>query len=171
MGIFVNEFEIIKDLEDNWIEIRKEYETVVAEKLDVRWHETFLYEGDWNVFGLIANYQPIGDAHNYCKKTAGILKKHETLVRNAGFSILKPNTVIHPHKGYSDQVLRCHLGIQIPDGDCHLNIEGKLISWQNGKAFIFDDTCEHSAWNKTALSRIVFLLDLDKELLISTAKK
>ena len=167
MALYDDRFQIITDLENSWVDIKKEYESVISEDLHMKWPETFLYKGDWNVFGLTANYQPIGNIHDFFHKTASILKKYDTLICNAGFSVLKPNTIIHKHRGYTNKVLRCHLGITIPEGDCALQVEDNVIRWKNGRAFIFDDTLTHSAWNITTETRTIMLLDLDKDLLLS----
>ena len=67
----------------------------------------------------------------------------------AGFSALLPNTHIDLHNGYagySDQVLRAHLGLRVPAG-CEIAVHGEKRSWKAGKWLIFDDTLYHEAWN------------------------
>jgi len=76
----------------------------------------------------------------------------------AGFSSLKPGTHIVPHVGYSNGVLRCHLGLFVADG-CALRVKTQTRSWQEGKCLIFDDTVEHEAWNYSDANRIVLLID------------
>jgi beta-hydroxylase len=84
------------------------------------------------------------------------------MIRTAGFSRLEPHTEIAPHKGYTGDVLRFHLGIDIPDGDCALIVDGVTKKWKNGEILIFDDTFEHSAHNRTDHPRTVLLLDIYK---------
>ena len=69
---------------------------------------------------------------------------------------------IKPHKGYTDEVFRCHLGLAIPEGDCGLKVDGVTYRWGEGKAFIFDDTLLHSAWNYTDSDRYILLIDFYK---------
>ena len=55
--------------------------------------------------------------------------------------------------------MRCHLALQIPEGDVALKVEGEIIKWQEGKTFIFDDATMHEAWNKTEYKRVVVIID------------
>jgi beta-hydroxylase len=82
------------------------------------------------------------------------------LIWTAGFLVLNPGTIIKPHCGVSSDVLRCHLGIKVPEGDCCLRVDGEILKWHNGKVIIFDDTRQHEAWNMTSESRVILLLDL-----------
>ena len=56
--------------------------------------------------------------------------------------------------------LRCHLPIEVPEGDCGMRVGDKFAKWEVGKCLIFDDYYEHEVWNRTEVSRIVLLLDL-----------
>lgn len=73
-------------------------------------------------------------------------------------------------------VLRCHLGIIIPEKRVHINItiQSHLTlhkeqcwlqvadqkgHWEEGKCLVFDDTFCHSAVNNTDESRVILLLD------------
>ena len=75
----------------------------------------------------------------------------------AGFSFLAPGTVIRPHIGYSGEVLRCHLGLIVPEG-CALRVGAETRNWDAGKRLVFDDTVEHEAWNSGAEGRAVLLI-------------
>lgn len=79
----------------------------------------------------------------------------------AGFSSLVAGTHIKPHIGYSKAVLRCHLGLIVPDG-CVLRVGTQTRNWQSGKCLIFDDTVEHEAWNNSDKTRIALLIDFKK---------
>ena len=54
----------------------------------------------------------------------------------------------------------------MPEGDCCLKVGGKVRKWKEGESFIFDDTIEHEAWNRTNEDRIVLLMDLNKKVLL-----
>jgi aspartyl/asparaginyl beta-hydroxylase (cupin superfamily) len=56
--------------------------------------------------------------------------------------------------------LRCHLGIQIPEGDCGLRVGDQRLRWQQGRCILFDDHLEHESWNHTSQDRIVLIIDL-----------
>ena len=76
----------------------------------------------------------------------------------AMFSILEPGTRIPPHTG-SDNV-RCtvHLPLVVPDG-CGFRVGAETRNVEAGKAWAFDDTIEHEAWNDGATARAILILD------------
>ncbi len=163
---YSEKFEIVKDLEQKFKNIRDEFLSVAQEGLYSQWPEKFLYNEGWNVFGLRFMNSDIPEAHNICPFISSLVHKYDQLITTAGFSIMNPGTIIYPHKGYTEEVLRCHLGIEVPEGDCFLMVDGIKKSWRAGEAFVFDDTFEHQAWNLTSSRRIIMLLDLDKERLL-----
>ncbi|MBP5975410.1 aspartyl/asparaginyl beta-hydroxylase domain-containing protein [Brasilonema sp. CT11] len=79
----------------------------------------------------------------------------------ATFSCLAPGTHIAPHKGYINTVLRCYLGLIVPD-DCEIRVEHETKTWEEGKCLVFDDTFEHEVWNRSNTSRIILLIDFKK---------
>ena len=145
-------------LEANWVPIRDE---CLAVGNYVRWPES-IYNGNWDVYGIydLQGYL-IEENATRCPKTTEVLKRIPNL-RTAGFSKLGAGAHIKPHKGYTDAVLRCHLGLVIPEGDCALKVEEIVYNWKEGKAFIFNDRLLHEAWNYTDSDRYVLLLDLYK---------
>ena len=80
----------------------------------------------------------------------------------AGFSSMAANTHITPHRGYTDDVLRCHLGLVTPE-NCALRVSNQIRTWTPGSCFVFDDTQEHEAWNRSNATRIVLLLDFKRD--------
>ena len=148
----------IELLEANWLQIREECLGAINY---VKWPES-IYDGKWDVFGIY-NLQGdiIEDNAKNCPFTTSVLQQITNL-KVAGFSRLGAGAHIKPHKGYTDEVLRCHLGLVIPEGDCALKVEETVYQWQEGKAFIFNDRLLHEAWNYTDSDRYVLLLDLYK---------
>ena len=152
-------------LQKNYPSIKSEFNSVASGEIYVKWPEEFLYNTGWNVFGLRFQGRDLPDAHLICPYISSLLKKYASLIDTLGFSVLAPGTIIYPHEGYTNKVLRCHMGISVPQGDCCLRVGDKIMKWQNGVAFVFDDTIEHEAWNKTDETRIVMLMDLHKDVL------
>lgn len=150
---------MISLLETNWEAIREECLAVTDL---TQWPERGIYEGQWDVYGLWDLQGNLIEGHaKECPRTTEILQKIPRL-RTAGFSILRAGAIIKPHLGYTDAVLRCHLGLVVPEGDCALKVEDTVYRWEEGKAFVFDDTLLHSAWNRTNHDRYVLLLDFYK---------
>jgi hypothetical protein len=75
------------------------------------------------------------------------------------FSKINPQTRILPHKGRFSNTLRCHLGLDIPIGDCKIRVKDKISNWEIGKLLILDDRLEHEAWNLTDKDRTVLIFD------------
>jgi aspartyl/asparaginyl beta-hydroxylase (cupin superfamily) len=157
--------EFIKALEIQFPAIKAEYQAVINNGMYVGWPERFLYNEGWNVFGLRFQRSDHPEAHAICPVLSSFIKTHDALLQTVGFSMLNPGTVIHPHVGYTNTVLRCHMGIIVPEGDCCLRVGKDICTWQEGKAFVFDDTIEHEAWNKTNGQRVVLLMDLERSAL------
>jgi aspartyl/asparaginyl beta-hydroxylase (cupin superfamily) len=78
---------------------------------------------------------------------------------NAMFSLLAPNTAIPPHVGINNTRLVAHLPLVVPRG-CWLRVGAETRHWQEGEAFLFDDTIEHEAMNPTDALRVVLIFDV-----------
>lgn len=77
----------------------------------------------------------------------------------AVFSILDAKTRIPAHSGVSNTRLIVHLPLIVPHG-CGFRVGAERREWHPGKAFIFDDTFEHEAWNDSDELRAVLILDI-----------
>lgn len=77
---------------------------------------------------------------------------------NAGFSRFLPGTHLYPHRGELAGVLRCHLGLVVPNGDVAIRFGDETRTWQEGRCLVFDDGFEHEAWNHGDGDRVVLLL-------------
>ena len=96
-----------------------------------------------------------------------MVSRNDTLVEQipglcmAGFSCLGPKAYLIPHRGCFDAVLRCHLGLIIPQ-DCGFRAGGVTRQWEKGKCLIFDDTVIHESWNHSNETKVVLLIDFLK---------
>ncbi|CAM3099549.1 hypothetical protein HP438_17405 [Sphingomonas zeae] len=77
----------------------------------------------------------------------------------AFFSVLKPGTRLPAHTGVSNVRAIVHLPLIVPQ-DCGFRVGGETRSWVEGKAFAFDDTIEHEAWNDSTALRAVLIFDI-----------
>lgn len=159
----MTEYPAIKILEDSWEGILRELQTIIPGNTFVKWPEFSIYNGTWDVYGIYGiDGKIIKENANRCPFTASVVQQIPGL-RTAGFSMLASGCEIKPHKGYTDDVLRCHLGLVIPDGDCALQVEETIYRWEVGKAFVFNDRLLHSAWNRTKEQRYILLVDFYKD--------
>lgn len=74
------------------------------------------------------------------------------------YSVLTPGSHILPHHGVTNTRVVTHLPLVVPS-DCALVVNGEMRRWEEGVCFSFDDTFEHEAWNRSADTRVVMLLD------------
>lgn len=187
-------FPCIETLEKNWQVILEEldnilYNEVVSNKNYFSpWHETDIYNGDWDVYGLYSFGDKLDSNCKFCPKTTEIVEQIPGMI-TAGFSALGVDTHIKPHVGYSSNVLRCHLGLVgpktptvektknpwlraglVPEDKlppCGLRVDDTIFQWEPGKAFVFDDTNEHEAWNYGERTRFILLVDFKKDALLA----
>jgi aspartyl/asparaginyl beta-hydroxylase (cupin superfamily) len=117
----------------------------------------------WSAFFLWRDGQRI-DAHaDRCPTTAGLLARAPTAdVRGyaptAFFSILDKKSHIPPHSGVTNSRLIVHLPLVVP-GNCRFRVGSETREWQVGKAWVFDDTIEHEAWNDSDVPRAILIFD------------
>lgn len=118
----------------------------------------------WGVYFLWHEGVPDREHLARCPKTARALEAWPRWdVPGSGptavFSILEARTRIPPHHGVNNTRLIVHLPLIVPEG-CGFRVGGSSRAWEPGKAFVFDDTIEHEAWNEGDLSRVVLILDV-----------
>jgi aspartyl/asparaginyl beta-hydroxylase (cupin superfamily) len=77
----------------------------------------------------------------------------------AMFSLLKPKTRIPPHNGVTNVRLVTHLPLIIPE-ECGFRVGNDTRQWIPGKAWVFDDTIDHEAWNNSEKLRVVLIFDV-----------
>lgn len=80
------------------------------------------------------------------------------------FSVLKPQTHIPPHTGVTNIRLIVHLPLIVPD-ECYFRVGNETRRVERGRAWIFDDTIEHEAWNDSDKPRIILIFDIWNPLL------
>lgn len=99
-----------------------------------------------------------------CPKTAGLLASLPMAVQEGHgptvmFSVLAPHTHIPPHTGSTNLRLITHLPLILPPG-CRFRVGNETREWRLGKAWVFDDTIEHEAWNDSDETRVILIFDV-----------
>jgi hypothetical protein len=82
------------------------------------------------------------------------------------YSVITPNSVIERHTGpenWDANYVRVHLPLVIPEGDIFFEVEGVEITWAD--IFGFDNSLPHSAYNNSDRLRLIFMIDVRRELL------
>lgn len=124
----------------------------------------------WKTYALKfwgINHMPNQQA---CPKLMKILDQFPFIV-TAEFSMLEPGTHIQPHRGYTDKVLRSHLGLIVPIGELGIKVGEETRKWEERDWLVFDDSIMHEAWNKTAERRIVLMVDFVPDLSEQTGEE
>jgi aspartate beta-hydroxylase len=119
----------------------------------------FTDKGSWRVKYFYLHGEGQEEAHRLCPNTSAVLKgcmpggpSHQVFC-----SVLTKQSHIAPHCGPVNTRLTCHLGLVIRP-DCALRVGAEVLTWQDGKCLVFDDSFEHEAWNNSDGERIVLLI-------------
>jgi aspartate beta-hydroxylase len=119
---------------------------------------------DWGAFHLWKEGERFDDACARAPRTAALVESlpicHiEGRAPNVFFSILKAGSHIPAHTGVTNVRSVVHLPLIVPEG-CEFRVGGETRSWAPGRAFAFDDTIEHEAWNRSQVDRAVLIIDV-----------
>ena len=118
----------------------------------------------WSAFHLWKNGKVVPEAAERCPRTlqalaAAPLASMQGRSPSALFSVLRPGAHIPPHHGFLNTRLIVHLPLVVPRG-CALRVGNDTREWVEGKAWLFDDTIEHEAWNPADSTRVILLFEV-----------
>lgn len=118
----------------------------------------------WSAFYLWKNGEPVAANAERCPGTLEALRDVPlAMVPNRSpsilFSLLKPGAHIPPHNGLVNTRLVCHLPLVVP-GRSRFRVGNETREWVEGRAWLFDDTMEHEAWNDSDRTRVILLFDV-----------
>lgn len=119
---------------------------------------------DWGAFHLWKEGERFDEACARAPRTAALvaslpLCQIKGRAPNVFFSILKAGSHIPAHTGVTNVRSVVHLPLVVPEG-CEFRVGGERRSWVEGRAFAFDDTIEHEAWNRSDRDRAVLIIDV-----------
>lgn len=118
---------------------------------------------NWSAFFLYKDGAPAPGAAA-CPRTLAALA-HAPLARIPArtpsilFSRLAAGAHIPPHTGMLNARLIVHLPLIVPDG-CIFRVGNDVREWREGAAWVFDDTIEHEAWNRSDRDRTILIFDI-----------
>ncbi len=118
---------------------------------------------DWSACFLWEYGEPNHSVLERCPRTAEVLGRLPLAqipgrAPNAFFSVLKPHSKIPPHTGVTNTRAIIHLALEVPPG-CGFRVGNETREWVEGRAFAFDDSIEHEAWNDSDQRRAVLIID------------
>jgi len=79
---------------------------------------------------------------------------------SAYINVLEPHSAVAAHWGDSNAVVRFHLGLDVPAGDCAIRVGSETRRSGNGRLLGFSDAQEHESWNATGARRVVLVFDV-----------
>lgn len=130
-------FPALRALSGGFPAIKAEYGANVAGgRLLHDWPERDLYgdSGEWKVLPLYGFGAWNREAAERFPRTVELLKRVPGL-ETAVFSRLGPGTVLNKHRGWaalSNGALRCHLGVEVPEGVCGVAVEDEFRQLEEG---------------------------------------
>jgi aspartate beta-hydroxylase len=123
-----------------------------------------LNNADWSAFYLWKNGEVVAENAARCPRTmAALASAPISRISNRSpsilFSLLRPGAHIPAHNGFINTRLICHLPLIVPD-QCRFRVGNETREWVEGKAWCFDDTIEHEAWNDSDQTRVILLFEI-----------
>lgn len=91
--------------------------------------------------------------------TVGLLDSIPGLT-SAFINVLEPHSAIPAHQGDTQAIVRCHLGLDVPAGDCGVRVGAETRRCSNGTLLAFCDAHDHASWNATGERRVVLVFDV-----------
>ncbi|MEQ1519184.1 MAG: aspartyl/asparaginyl beta-hydroxylase domain-containing protein [Usitatibacteraceae bacterium] len=119
---------------------------------------------DWSAFYLWKNGEVVRENAARCPRTMAALAHVPFTPINSRspsvlFSLLRPGAHIPAHTGFVNTRLICHLPLIVSEG-CQFRVGNETRPWVEGKAWVFDDTIEHEAWNHSKETRVILLFEI-----------
>jgi len=160
----------LRDIEQMYVDIRSETQTVLDAGEWIDWRETGSrghVSGIWSVF-------PLYCFNFWCEKNCSMLPKLTAFIKSinhvrlASLSKLRPRSRTARHSGWarhSNHVLRCHYGIIVPFDSCFISVRDDIeeIKYQHDNVWtVFDDAKEHYAFNTSDYDRVVLIVDIER---------
>lgn len=169
----------LKVFEENFQAIQQELLAVMNQPVDLMTQSSWMQERPklvdsqskgWRTY--VFRFFGIDHEPNQrsCPITSKIIRQIPGIV-TAEFSMLTAQTHILPHRGYTKDVMRSHLGLVIPKGDVLIRTDKEEYHWKEGEIMVFNDRERHEAWNFTNEDRFVLMFDFVPSFDDSDAKK
>lgn len=123
----------------------------------------------WSVYRLMHDGERFPEAIGQCPRTAAVLEQLPLCDipgygPGAFFSVLQPRTRLPPHTGTTNTRSIVHLPLVIPQ-KCGFRVGAEVRAWEKGRAWVFDDSIDHEAWNDSDQIRIILIFDVWNPLL------
>jgi hypothetical protein len=149
-------------VQQSWRAIRTEYETNIRRGTD-RVVDVFNPTGPkvpgWRSVNFQTYLWRFDEARRSFPTTVALLESIPGLT-SAFINVLEPHSTIPSHHGDSNTIMRCHFGLDVPDGNCGVQVGSETRQCRNGALIAFSDAHEHRSWNATDERRVVLVFDI-----------
>jgi hypothetical protein len=144
----------------------------------------YIYKGDqyptpesWKVYSVKYKFDGANDevkteaakweaiAKDRFPTAYALAKRFGDACPTACYAVLDAHSGLSPHsdiENIESKYICVHIGLDVPTGDCAFKVGDETIRWDD--LFAYDNQVEHSAWNNTDNKRLIFLIDIDREI-------
>lgn len=160
-------FPWVKTLEDNWQEIRREIEAMLADqktagRLKPYFNRMMVFPPKhWKTLGFYFWGFRMHDNCRACPTVTRVLDSIPGMTAGS-LSVLEAGSNINPHQGDTNAIIRSHLGLRVPAGlpECGFQVGPEIQPWHEGKMLLFCDAHTHTAWNHSKERRLILIVDV-----------
>jgi len=151
--------------EKEWINIRNEAIRLFKKKKYDNVGKNFISNDDqfWQGWETIP-LKIFDKTYPYLDECPTVKRLLTDKIPTAFFSIMHPKKKLDSHYGPFKGILRYHLGLSIPEGDCFISVNNEIYSWKEGEGILFDETYKHFVINDTEYPRIILFLDVKRDM-------
>eukprot|EP00291_Cryptomonas_curvata_P004399 CAMPEP_0172184860 /NCGR_PEP_ID=MMETSP1050-20130122/19823_1 /TAXON_ID=233186 /ORGANISM="Cryptomonas curvata, Strain CCAP979/52" /LENGTH=209 /DNA_ID=CAMNT_0012858731 /DNA_START=335 /DNA_END=961 /DNA_ORIENTATION=- len=165
------QFAWARSLRDNAKVIQDEFSRVAvlgAEELEVKGNNVWAtaanatsassYGPDWKTLALMDRCVWDDINTKLFPETTRLLKELEVPCLEAFYARMTPRSSIKPHSDYCNFALTAHLGLDVPEGQCWIEVGNQRREWRNGEMLLFDTSLLHRAANEADRTRYILML-------------
>lgn len=116
------------------------------------------YGPEWKTLGLQDRSVWSNELRGEFPETIRVLESNKVPSCEVFFAKQGPNSGLLPHSDKNNFIITCHLGLDVPEGDCFIQVGNEKFYWKNGKTCIFDTSIFHSTRNDSPRVRYVLLI-------------
>ena len=91
-------------------------------------------------------------------KTAKLMIDNKVPSCECFFAKQGPRSGLKPHSDKNNFIITCHLALDVPEGECWIQVGNEKHYWKNGKTCVFDTSVIHSTENASDRVRYVLLI-------------
>lgn len=163
----ISDFPELKLFKDNWEKIRDEVIEYEMKMGNIKGHSSYASPADtssenaWSVINLMSYMWKFHKTRENFPFISSIVDQVPNCT-TAAISVLAPDSVIKPHYGDTNGIIRSHLGLIVPD---KYPITGMKVGedekgWEEGEMLCFSAVCQHEVWSKSTKKRYLLIIDI-----------